>query len=161
MKKRLSKTLQAAGVASRRAAEEIIFAGRCCVNGEVVLLPQTLVDQSKDVITVDHKQIKRAEQKFYFLLNKPEGTICSHVRYAKKTKLVVDLFQHLNVRLFTVGRLDKDTSGLILVTNDGHFAHRLIHPSFNISKEYIAKTGQEITEHHLKILSKGVFVEDS
>lgn len=161
MKKRLSKTLQAAGVASRRAAEQMIFEGRCQVNGQVVLLPQTLVDHTLDVITIDNKEIKKPEKKFYFLLHKPEGMICSNVRYAKKTKLVIDLFNHLNARLFTVGRLDKETSGLILVTNDGHFAHRVIHPSFNISKEYIAKTEQEITDAHLKILSKGTFVEDT
>lgn len=161
MKKRLSKTLQAAGVASRRAAEEIIFAGRCCVNGEVILLPQTLVDHREDVITVDNKRIHKPEKKVYFLLNKPEGAICSNVRFAKKTQLVIDIFNHLNLRLFTVGRLDKDTSGLILVTNDGYFANRIIHPSFNISKEYLAKTDQDITEKHLKELSKGVFIEDT
>jgi 23S rRNA pseudouridine2605 synthase len=161
VKKRLSKTLQAAGIASRRAAEELIFAGRCSVNGEIVLVPQTLVDATQDVITVDNKRIQKPERKVYFLLNKPEGMICSNVRYAKKTQLVIDLFQHLNLRLFTVGRLDKDTSGLLLVTNDGYFANRIIHPSFDISKEYLAKTDQEISEHHLKILSKGIFIENT
>jgi len=161
MKKRLSKTLQAAGVASRRAAEEIIFEGRCTVNGEVTLLPQTMVNHKEDLILVDGKRIRTPEKKVYFLLNKPYGTICSNVRYAKKTKLVVDIFSHLNLRLFTVGRLDKETTGLLLVTNDGFFANRIIHPSFNISKEYIAKTEQEITEAHLKLLAKGAFVEDA
>jgi 23S rRNA pseudouridine2605 synthase len=77
-----------------------------------------------------------------------------------KKKLVIDLFSHLRLRLFTIGRLDRDTTGLLLVTNDGHFAHRVIHPSSNIVKEYLIKTEQEITDAHLKIIAKGAFIED-
>lgn len=159
-KKRLSKALAAAGIASRRAAEELIFEGRVKVNGHVVLVPQTLVDWEKDTIMVDEAPIRGEEKKVYFILNKPHGYICSNTRLGSK-KLVVDLFDHLNLRLFTVGRLDRDTTGLLLVTNDGHFANKVIHPSSNISKEYLVKTQQEVTDVHLKEISKGTYIEDS
>ncbi len=157
IKKRLSKVLAAAGTASRRACEEIIFAGRVKVNGEVALLPQTLVS-AKDTITVDGEPIHGAESKVYYILNKPKGYVCTALR-TSKTKLVLDLFQDAKCRLFTVGRLDKDTQGLLLVTNDGHFANRVIHPSSNIHKEYLAKTNQEITHEHLIAISNGALVE--
>ncbi|MGC1878111.1 MAG: pseudouridine synthase [Rhabdochlamydiaceae bacterium] len=157
-KKRLSKALAAAGVASRRAAEELIFDGRVKVNGHVEKVPQTLVDSKLDLISVDDEPIKGEENKVYYILNKPHGFICSNTRIGTK-KLVVDLFAHLRLRLFTVGRLDRDTTGLLLVTNDGHFANKVIHPSSNISKEYLVKTAQEITDVHLKDISKGTFIE--
>ena len=158
-KKRLSKALAGAGIASRRAAEEIIFAGRVKVNGVVITVPQTLIDWEEDTILVDEAPIKGEERKVYFILNKPHGYICSNTRLGSK-KLVVDLFHHLNLRLFTVGRLDRDTTGLILVTNDGHFANKVIHPSANIAKEYLVKTSQEITDVHLKTISKGTSIEE-
>jgi 23S rRNA pseudouridine2605 synthase len=157
-KKRLSKALAGAGVASRRAAEELIFEGRVKVNGQVVKVPQTMVDWDEDVILVDESPIKGEEKKIYFILNKPHGYICSNTRLGSK-KLVIDLFAHLNLRLFTIGRLDRDTTGLLLVTNDGHFANKVIHPSSNISKEYLVKTSQEITDAHLKEISKGTYIE--
>lgn len=157
-KKRLSKTLAAAGVASRRACEELIFNGQVKVNGQIVLLPQTLVDIHTDKIVVDDKPIVVEEAKVYYLLNKPAGYVCS-AKGGPKTKLVIDLFNDLDYRLFTVGRLDKDTEGLLLVTNDGHFANRVIHPSSNIQKEYLAKTDQEITHEHLMTINQGTLVE--
>jgi 23S rRNA pseudouridine2605 synthase len=159
-KKRLSKALAAAGVASRRAAEKLIFEGRVKVNGAVETVPQALVDWDSDVILVDDEPIKGEEKKFYYILNKPHGFICSNTRIGTK-KLVIDLFAHLNLRLFTVGRLDRDTTGLLLVTNDGHFANQVIHPSSNIAKEYLVKTAQEITDAHLKAISKGTYIENS
>jgi 23S rRNA pseudouridine2605 synthase len=158
--KRLSKALAAAGVASRRAAEEIIFAGRVKVNGAVVMIPQTLVNWEEDTILVDEAPLRGEERKVYFILHKPHGYICSNTRIGSK-KLVTDLFTHLNLRLFTVGRLDRDTTGLLLVTNDGHFANKVIHPSSNIAKEYLVKASQEITDVHLKTISKGIYVEGS
>ncbi len=158
-KKRLSKAMSAAGVASRRACEEIIFQGRVKVNGTTVLLPQTMVSWGKDEILVDGQRIRGEEGKVYFILNKPNGFICSNTRLGTK-RLVVDLFTGLPYRLFTVGRLDRDTTGLLIVTNDGHFANRVIHPSSNISKEYLVKTSQEITAVHLKAISKGSRIEN-
>lgn len=159
-KKRLSKALAAAGIASRRAAEEIIFAGRVKVNGVVVKVPQTLVDWDEDEITVDGSPLHGEEEKAYFILNKPHGYVCSNKPLGKK-RLVVDLFADLDLRLFTVGRLDRDTTGLLLVTNDGNFANKVIHPSANLSKEYIIKTAQEVTDVHLKLIAKGTFIEGS
>lgn len=163
-KKRLSKVLAAAGIASRRACETLIFEGRVTVNGSVANLPQTMVSQA-DKIAVEGKPISHQQEKVYYMLNKPPGYICS-TRGGPKTKLVLDLFKEETeekngeeTRLFTIGRLDKDTQGLLLVTNDGHFANRVIHPSSNINKEYLAKTDREVTQEHLTAISTGTLVE--
>ncbi|GAB4231812.1 MAG: pseudouridine synthase [Chlamydiales bacterium] len=158
-KKRLSKVLAASGVASRRAAETLIFSGKVRVNGEVVRIPQTMVSPDSDSITVNGSPIKSEEKKVYFALNKPQGYVCSNMRRSKRTKLVVDLFDGIEERLFTVGRLDKDTQGLIFVTNDGSFAQKVIHPSSNLSKEYVAKTNCELTDKHLKLIGAGTEIE--
>lgn len=155
---RLSKTLAAAGVASRRACEDLIFAGKVTVNGKAILKPQTLVSWENDEIAVSGSVITKAQEKVYYLLNKPKGYICSNVRIGRK-KLVVDLFQDLPYRLFTVGRLDRDTTGLLVVTNDGHFAQDVIHPSKGLAKEYLVKTTQEISPEHLTLIAKGGLVE--
>jgi len=154
---RLSKVLASAGVASRRKCEEMIFAHRVRVNGTIASLPQTLVG-SADELLVDGALVTAVEQKFYFLLNKPKGYICS-AKGNQRSKLVLELFTDISARLFTVGRLDKETQGLLLVTNDGHFANDVIHPSKNIHKEYLLKTGQEITIDHLAAISNGTLVE--
>jgi 23S rRNA pseudouridine2605 synthase len=156
-KKRLSKTLAAAGVASRRACETLIFDGHVKVNGVVTLIPQTLVDE-KDKITVKGTPVSLAEPKVYYILNKPVGYVCS-TKGGKDTRLIYDLFADVDYRLFTVGRLDKETSGLIIVTNDGHFANRVIHPSSDIHKDYVAKTDTEITAEHLIAIGNGTQVE--
>jgi 23S rRNA pseudouridine2605 synthase len=158
VKKRLSKALAAAGIASRRAAEEIIQHGRVTVNGKKVLLPQTLVDFSHDIIALDHKVLKGEEPKVYYVLNKPAGFLCTNA-LSPTSKRVVDLFDEDTSRLFTVGRLDKETKGLLIVTNDGHFANKVMHPSSNVEKEYLAKVDLEIEPEHLIRISKGVFVE--
>jgi len=157
-KKRLSKVLAAAGIASRRESEELIFAGKVKVNGAVVLLPQTLVSAEKDEILFENKPISGEEKKLYFLLNKPKGYICSNARVGTK-KIVKDLFGEISERLFTVGRLDRETTGLLIVTNDGHFANKVIHPSSNITKEYLVKTRQEPFHEQLLQISKGVDIE--
>jgi 23S rRNA pseudouridine2605 synthase len=157
-KNRLSKVLAAAGVASRRACEELIFSGRVNVNGKTILVPQTQVSLDEDHVTVDGKRIESAEEKLYFILNKPSGYICTSVRVGSK-KIVLDLFKPIKERLFTIGRLDRDTTGLLIVTNDGHFAQKVIHPSAEISKEYLIKTEQEIDHEHLTSISKGTSVE--
>ena len=156
-KQRLSKLMVAAGVAARRACEELIFAGRVAVNGTIVKLPQTMVSW-EDKIAVDGKLLANEESKVYFMLNKPEGYICTALK-TPSTKIVLDLFKDCKQRVFTVGRLDKQTKGLLLVTNDGHFANKVIHPSSDIVKEYLAKTNQEITDEHLKAISSGTQVE--
>lgn len=157
-KQRLSKVLAAAGVASRRKCEEVIFSGVVEVNGEVVKIPQTMVNPLEDQILVKKEPLKRMEEKVYYLLNKPTGFICTNRRMSN-SKLVIDLFQDEGNRLFTVGRLDKDTQGLLIVTNDGRFANEIIHPSSNIQKEYLVKTDHEVTHDHLVAISHGTLVE--
>ncbi len=157
-KKRLSKALAAAGVASRRACEELIFNGKVKVNGKVVVVPQTLVSWEDDTIHVHGRLLANEEPKVYYVLNKPTGYICSNKRVGTK-KIVTDLFEPLATRLFTIGRLDRDTTGLILVTNDGHFAQKVIHPSSNIQKEYLVKVKNEISHDELVTISRGTEVE--
>lgn len=157
-KQRLSKVLAAAGVASRRKCEEIIFSGVVAVNGEVTKIPQTMVNPLEDDILVNNEPLKATEKKVYYLLNKPTGFICTNRRMSN-SKLVIDLFQEEGYRLFTVGRLDKDTQGLLIVTNDGRFANEIIHPSSNIQKEYLVKTDHELTHDHLVTISNGTLVE--
>jgi 23S rRNA pseudouridine2605 synthase len=156
--KRLSKALAAAGVASRRACEELIFDGKVTVNGQIVLTPQTLVSWETDEICIDEVPVSKEQERVYFILNKPKGYICTNARIGSK-KLVIDLFQNLPYRLFTVGRLDRDTTGLLIVTNDGHFAQQVIHPSKGLTKEYIVKATQEITHDHLASIAKGGIIE--
>lgn len=157
MKERLSKFLSSAGVASRRACEELIFAGNVTVNGEVALLPQTKVDES-DLITVHGKRISGKPQRIYFALNKPKGYVCTSLK-GSHTHIVMDLFKDTNERLITAGRLDKDTEGLLIVTNDGEYANRVIHPSSNITKEYLVKVDADLSHDHLVALSNGTLVE--
>lgn len=157
-KQRLNKTIAQAGVSSRRAAEELIFAGRVSVNGQITVKPQELVDPTRDRICIDGEPLKREPNKVYYLLNKPTGYLCSNKRLGNKQKLAIDLLPK-TLRLFTVGRLDKETDGLLILTNDGDFANRAMHPSSNIEREYLAKTDEELTHAHLLALSAGTWVD--
>ncbi len=159
MKKRLAKILAQAGIASRRKAEKLIFEGQVSVNGKTVLLPQTLVDPEKDKIKVLEKSVSIEDQKYYFLFHKPKNVFCSNVR-KKNEVLVVDYFKKIPARLFTAGRLDKDVFGLMIVTNDGSFANRVVHPRYKIEKEYLANVKNKILFKHLEKLQKGTFVEN-
>lgn len=167
---RLSKVLAAAGVASRRSSEELIFQGRVTVNGSVCKTPQTKVDPARDVIYVNGNRLpKKLPTKVYLALNKPKGYICSSGE--KETKSVMSLFDDFikswdkrhpgqpKPRLFTVGRLDVATTGLIIVTNDGEFTHQISHPSSNLSKEYIATIDGEVHKRHLIAISEGTVID--
>ncbi len=156
---RLSKVIAASGHCSRRKAEELIFEGRVKVNGKFIFTPQTVVDIEIDRILIDEAIRIKPQQKKYFLLNKPKGFICTNAKVGNK-KIVMDLFPKLKERLFTVGRLDKDTTGLLIVTNDGDFANQIIHPSSDIIKEYEVKTKDEITDAHLVKLRSGAYVDN-
>ena len=156
MKKRLSKVLAQAGIASRRSCERLIIEGAVSVNGSVVLLPGTLVNPDRDRIEVSGKPVKDEEEKVYYLLNKPKGYLCTHKRPHPQAKIVFDLFPECQERLFTAGRLDKMTEGLIVVTNDGALAHKMIHPSSGVQKEYLAKVREFISHSHLETLSRGI-----
>lgn len=152
---RLSKALAHAGVASRRAAEELIEQGLVKVNGKVVLVPQTLVDFEKDTIFYDGRRVK-PETKVYYLVNKPAGYTCTN---APGKKRAIDLIGPIGFRLYTVGRLDRDTSGLLIITNDGEFANSVMHPSKKISKEYVVKVDKEVQHEHLVTMSQGMWIE--
>lgn len=158
-KERLSKILSDAGISSRRGAEKLIESGKVTVNEEVVTLPQCRFDSHKESIKVDGKPIVLEQKKVYYLLHKPLGFICSSKRFSNQ-RIVIDLFKDLPHRLFTVGRLDKDTSGLLILTNDGAFSNKVIHPSSDLVKEYLVRTDKEITHEHLIRMSKGVVIDD-
>jgi 23S rRNA pseudouridine2605 synthase len=156
---RLAKHLAHAGVASRRAAEQLIFDGRVTVGGKVVTDPATDVDGSKP-ITVDGRPVGGTEQeRAVYILNKPPGVVStSHDTHGRKT--VVDLV-HADRRLYPVGRLDADSTGLILLTDDGELAHRLTHPSFEVPKTYRAVVrNPPVREPALRKLREGIELDD-
>lgn len=153
---RLNKIIASAGIASRRASEELIRNGKITINGKKCLLPQTMVDPLTDTVCYAGKPLT-LEQKEYYVVNKPKGYLCTNARIGK-AKLVIDLVDTKS-RLFTIGRLDKDTSGLIILTNDGEFANKVMHPSSEIPKEYLVKVDKEVLHEHLVAIQEGTIVE--
>ena len=160
MIERLQKFLASCGVASRRKCEEIIEAGRVKVNGVTGRLGDK-VDDEKDKVELDGKIIEKIQEKYYLMLNKPRGIVAT-AKDEKGRENVVDLIKmDLDVRVFPVGRLDIDTEGLLLLTNDGEFANRITHPSNNITKTYLARVkGGFVEKNALFTLRKGVKLED-
>jgi 23S rRNA pseudouridine2605 synthase len=154
---RLQKVIAHAGIASRRKAEEMILEGRVKVNGSVIKELGRKVTSS-DRIEVDGVQIE-GEEPVYFLFYKPRGVISS-VQDDKGRKVVTDFFETIKERIYPVGRLDYDTSGLLLLTNDGEFANLLMHPSNEIDKVYVAKTKGIPSREKLASLSRGIVLED-
>ena len=154
---RLQKVLAAAGIDSRRKCEELILSGEVRVNRKVVDTLPAFVDPEKDIITVYGKKI-RAAQKVYFLLNKPKGVICTN-RDPRGRKKAIDLV-HTNERIFCVGRLDADTTGLIILTNDSELTNRLTHPRYGIAKTYVVRINGEISGEQVGKLKKGVWMAE-
>lgn len=154
---RLQKVIAQAGIASRRKSEELIKDGRVRVNGKVVT-ELGLKVSSSDRVEVNGIQIEK-EEPVYFLLYKPRGVISS-VNDEKGRKVVTDFFQHFKERIFPVGRLDYDTSGLLVLTNDGEFANLLMHPKNEIDKVYVAKVKGIPSKENLRKLEKGIRLED-
>ena len=156
---RLAKFLAHAGVASRRGAEEIVRSGRVTVGGEVVTDPARDVDEGRGV-AVDGAPLGGAEQRVVFLLHKPRGVV-STARDTHGRRTVIDLVPAGSARLYPVGRLDADTTGVILVTNDGDLAHRLTHPSFEVPRTYEATVRPvPVKESTLRALREGIELED-
>jgi 23S rRNA pseudouridine2605 synthase len=156
---RLAKYLAHAGVASRRAAEEIVRAGRVQVAGETVTDPARDVDETSRV-TVDHRPIVGAEKRFVYALHKPAGVV-STAKDTHGRKTVLDFVESRGARLYPVGRLDADSTGLILLTNDGDLANALTHPSFEVPKTYRANVhGGAISERDLRRLREGIELDD-
>jgi 23S rRNA pseudouridine2605 synthase len=154
---RLQKVLARAGIGSRRVAENLISAKRVTVNGEVAVLGRR-VDVASDVVAVDGVPIGVREGLVYYLLNKPRGVVTTASDpHAERT--VVDLVPE-EPRVFPVGRLDADTEGLLILTNDGDLTHRLTHPSFGVEKEYVAEVKGTPTPAEVRRLREGVDLED-
>lgn len=157
MSMRLNKFLSSCGLASRRKCEEIILAGRVSVNGKVASNLSTVVNEKKDKVEVDGNSVKLPEHFVYLKMNKPKGYACT-AKDERGRKTIFDLVE-CEERLFNVGRLDYDTEGLILLTNDGDFANLVTHPKYHFEKEYIATVEGEVKEGDLAVLRKGVVID--
>ncbi len=155
---RLHKVLARAGVDSRRKCEELIATGRVRVNGRTVSEPGTRVDEHSDRIEVDGRPIASGARRSYWLANKPPGYL-STVRDPRGRPTIVDLVRS-DERVYPVGRLDLDSEGLMLLTNDGELAQRLIHPSFEHEKEYQVWVDGKPTQRTLQRLREGIELED-
>jgi pseudouridine synthase len=156
---RLQKVLAAAGLGSRRACEELIGAGRVEVDGEVVRRFGARVDPRTQVIRVDGKRIPASEDLVYLALNKPAGVL-STMSDDRSRRTIADLVADHTERLFHVGRLDYETEGLILLTNDGELAHRLAHPRYGVLKTYLAEVRGPVRRDLGRRLTTGVELED-
>lgn len=156
---RLQKLLATSGVASRRKCEELMLAGEVEVDGEVVTRLGTKVDPASAVIRVSGRRLPPVSPNVYLVLNKPRGVV-STMSDPQGRPTLGDLVADRPERLFHVGRLDTDTSGLIVLTNDGDFAQRLAHPSYEVDKTYVAEVDGEVTKATLRTLREGVRLED-
>jgi pseudouridine synthase len=156
---RLQKVMAAAGVASRRVCEDMIAAGRVTVNGETVTEPGRRIDPDVDEVAVDDQAVQLDTSKRYLMLNKPVG-IYSSLRDERGRPDLREFTEEFEERLFNVGRLDAETSGLLILTNDGDLAHVLAHPSFGVLKTYIAKVTGRVTPQTIQRLTQGVDLED-
>lgn len=158
-KQRLAKVMAARGIASRRAAEQMIADGKVTVNDQVVRHPGHPVDPEKDKIKIEGQSIKKAPRLVYYMLNKPKGYITGRDD-PKGRPSVLDLLGPLPERVEPVGRLDFNTEGILLLTNDGPLAHKLTHPSTGVPKRYMAKIYRTPSASTLARIERGVMLED-
>ena len=158
MQVRLQKVLARAGIASRRKAEELIRAGKVRVDGQVVTEMGTRVDPERQKIECDGLPVLATEKKVYILLNKPAGFL-STVSDPQGRPIVTDLLPNIQARIYPVGRLDLDTEGALLLTNDGELAQKVLHPSFEVKKTYIARVKGKPTPPTLEALAGGIELE--
>ncbi|MBF0714393.1 rRNA pseudouridine synthase [Gemella sp. GH3] len=158
MQERLQKIIAASGYTSRRKAEELILDGKVSVNGKIITELGTKASVN-DVIIVNGVRLLK-ENKRYYLFYKPEKVITS-MSDEKDRQVVSDFFEDIAERVFPVGRLDYDTSGALIMTNDGEFTNLITHPRHKINKTYIAKIKGPIEERHIHILRKGVIIDNS
>ncbi len=154
---RLQKVIAASGIASRRKAEELINEGKVKVNGQVVTKLGTKVSDKDKILVNDEPIIK--EKKEYYLLNKPRGVLAT-TSDDRSRKTVIDLIP-TSARIYPVGRLDYDTTGVLILTNDGEFANILMHPSNNVEKVYLAKLEGIIKKEQIDILKTGVIIDEN
>jgi len=153
---RINKFLAERGVASRRACDELVRQNRVYINGKPATLGQET--EPSDTVTVDGKVVGQSEKLVYYMMNKPKGYVTT-VKDDKGRKTVMDLIPKKSERIFPIGRLDYDTEGLLLFTNDGELANRLTHPIHEIPKTYLAKIEGEISEDAVNTLRNGVFID--
>lgn len=156
---RLQKLLAASGVASRRKCEELMLAGEVEVDGEIVTRLGTKVDPTAAVIRVSGKRLPPVSAHVYLVLNKPRGVV-STMSDPEGRRTLGDFVGDRPERLFHVGRLDTDTDGLIMLTNDGDFAQRLAHPSYEMEKTYVAEVAGRVDQKTVRTLLAGVTLED-
>jgi 23S rRNA pseudouridine2605 synthase len=152
---RLQKFLSRAGVVSRRAAEEYIQAGRVAVNGQVVAAMGVKVDPDRDVVTVDGRAVRAAAATRTVMLHKPYGYVCT-TRDPQGRRVVTELLGKTAERLYPVGRLDYDATGLLILTNDGALAHRLTHPSYLVPRTYRVTVSGEVSKEAVRRLAAGI-----
>ncbi len=154
---RINKFLATSGVASRRASDKLITEGVVKINGKVCSCGDD-VDLSKDSVTVNGKLVNVVKKYEYYIMNKPKGYVCT-VKDDKDRKTVMDLLPQKMKRLFPVGRLDYDTEGLLILTNDGDLTFKLTHPKNEVPKTYLVKTEKPVSEEDLSKLRSGVIVD--
>ena len=157
---RLNKLLSAAGVASRRAADELIRQGRVAINGRVVSVLGTQADPARDDVRVDGRRVRATAARRYVLLYKPRGVVSTRTDPQRRTT-VIDLLARAGITgyLYPVGRLDFDSEGLILLTNDGEFAERVTHPRYELERTYEAQVEGVPDERDLERLRRGVVID--
>ena len=156
---RINKYIALCGVASRRKAEELILAGRVTVNDEVMTELSYKVDEENDIVKVDDKLIKEENKLVYILLNKPEGYITT-VKEQFDRPSVLDLVSDIKERVYPIGRLDYETSGLLLLTNDGDLTYKLTHPKHEVDKTYVARVKGKLTKEEIERFKTGLKIED-
>ena len=156
---RINKYIASCGVASRRKAEEIILQGRVKVNGKTVEELSFNVDENNDIVEIDNEQIGLDEKKVYIVLNKPEGYITT-VKDQFDRPSVLDLVSDIKERIYPIGRLDYETSGLLILTNDGDLTYTLTHPKHEVDKTYMAIVKGIPTSEKMKEFEEGLYIED-
>lgn len=156
---RLNKFLAQSGLGSRRGVEDMISGGEVYVNGKKVFDLSTCVDTEKDIVSHKGREIRAYEEKKYIVLNKPKGYITTKDDMRDRP-IVMDLIpeKYKRIGIYPVGRLDKDTEGLLLFTNDGDLAYKLSHPRFKVDKEYIVDLDRRLEDNDIKIIKKGMYI---
>lgn len=158
MEERLQKYMASCGIASRRKCEELILQGKVKVNDVLITELGTKINIEKDIVKYNGKIIKPEEEKVYIMLNKPEGYITS-VKDEKGRKTVLDIVK-VKQRIYPIGRLDYDSSGLLLLTNDGDIYNKIIHPRVKINKKYLVNIKGSLSEEDIKKLKTGINIGD-
>ena len=158
---RINKYIATCGVCSRRAAEELITAGKVKVNGKIVTKLATEIDETNDAVFIDGKKIELTTRYIYIMFHKPKGCVCT-LSDDKGRKTVMDYLKEFEgTRIFPIGRLDYDTEGLLFLTNDGEFANALTSPINEVPKTYVARINGEISQSDLATVRNGVKLDDT